>query len=81
LAVIFAFRKLAESKNICNTNLIFFDEILDSSLDAEGMESVASILETFEDKSIFVISHRENVSDIFDRTIRVQMKNNYSTIA
>lgn len=80
LAVIFAFRKIAESKNICNTNLLFFDEILDSSLDAEGMDSVASILETFEGKNIYVISHREAVSDIFDRTIKVEMRNNYSVI-
>lgn len=80
LAVIFAFRKLAESKNICNTNLIFFDEILDSSLDAEGMDAVAGILETFEGKNIFVISHRESVADIFDRTIKVAMKNNYSVV-
>jgi len=77
LAVIFAFRKIAESKNICHTNLIFFDDIL-STIDCDGVESISAILETFENKNVFVISHEE--LDGFERNIKVAMKNNYSIL-
>jgi hypothetical protein len=80
LSILFAFRKIQESKNIGSCNLIVFDEILDSSMDKSGLDSVVGILEEFSDKHIFIVSHRDGIDDICDRKIIVNKRNNYSVI-
>jgi DNA repair exonuclease SbcCD ATPase subunit len=80
LAILFAFRAISEAKNVCNTNILFLDEILDSALDAEGIEAAISILDSFSGKNIFVISPRPPAIDFFSREIKVSSVNNYSSI-
>ena len=80
LAILFAFRKVSELKNIGSCNLLIFDEILDSSLDGDGLNAVTGILEEFSDRHIFIVSHRDNVDDICQRKLIVSKKNNYSVI-
>lgn len=77
LSIIFAFRKIAESKNICNVNVLFFDDVL-GALDDDGVSSLTNILDEFSDKNIFVITPNE--MDGFERSIKVSMKNNYSVV-
>lgn len=80
LAILFAFRKVSEFKNIGSCNLLIFDEILDSSMDADGLNAVIGILEEFSDKHIFIVSHRDNIEDIAQRKLVVSKRNNYSVI-
>lgn len=82
LAILFTWRQIAKMKNSVNTNLLIFDEIMDSSLDAAGTESFMSLLGTFgEDTNIFVISHKGDVLfDKFHSVIRIEKKNDFSTI-
>ena len=82
LAILFTWRQIAKMKNSVNTNLLIFDEIMDSSLDAAGTESFMSLLDTFgEDANIFVISHKgETLFDKFHSVIRVEKKNDFSVI-
>ena len=80
LAIVFAFRKISEAKNICNTNLLFFDDVL-GMIDDDGNDSIFNILNDFEDKNIFVVSHKWTLdTDMFDRKLSVSMKNNYSVV-
>ena len=71
-------RKLAESKNTVHTNILVMDEVLDGSLDKEGIDSVLGIFE--ESKSnVFVISHRHEIIPHFDRHIKVSKIGNFAS--
>lgn len=76
LALLFAFLELSKMKNSVDVNLVFFDEVLDNSLDDRGLEGVFKIFERLKAKgyTIFVISHRDNLDDKFEMTIRVDKK-------
>ena len=82
LAILFTWRQIAKMKNSVSTNLLIFDEIMDSSLDAAGTESFMSLLDTFgAGTNIFVISHKGDVLfDKFHSVIRVEKKNDFSVI-
>jgi len=78
VAVLFLWRKLAESKNTIASNLLFLDEVLDSSLDKEGIDNLFDIFATMPKSNIFVISHRPEIVDRFTHTIEVTKKGNFS---
>ena len=44
LALLFAWRALAKLRNSASTNLLIFDEILDSSLDSNGLDEFMKII-------------------------------------
>jgi DNA repair exonuclease SbcCD ATPase subunit len=82
LAIMFSFVSFIKMKTGAMTNLIFFDEILDSSLDTQGISSLVQILNLFTQNefTIFVISHREeNKSEDFKKVFEVK-KERYSKI-
>lgn len=83
LAILFTWRQIAKMKNSVNTNLLIFDEIMDSSLDANGTEMFMTLLDQFgEGTNIFVISHKGDVLfDKFHSVIRVEKKNDFSVIS
>jgi ABC-type Mn2+/Zn2+ transport system ATPase subunit len=75
-------REVAKMKNSLNCNLLVFDEILDSSLDAAGTEAFLKILGKMKNKcSVFIVSHKsDQLIDKFDQGINVEKKNNFSRI-
>ena len=82
LALLFTWRAIAKMKNSINTNLLIMDEVLDSYLDASATENVLHLLNSdmFKDTNIFVISHKDTISDKFQRTIRFTKNKNFSNI-
>jgi DNA repair exonuclease SbcCD ATPase subunit len=82
LAILLTWREIAKMKNSLNCNLLIFDEILDSSLDAAGTESFLKILNKMKNKcSIFIISHKaDQFIDKFDQSLQFEKKNNFSKI-
>jgi DNA repair exonuclease SbcCD ATPase subunit len=82
LAILLTWREIAKMKNSLNCNLLIFDEILDSSLDASGTDSFLKILNKMKNKcSIFIISHKaDQLVDKFDQTLQFEKKNNFSKI-
>lgn len=82
LAILFTWRQIAKMKNSVNTNLLFLDEILDSSLDSNGIDYFLTIMNEFgEHTNVFVISHRsDTVADKFNRVVKVIKKGDFSTI-
>jgi DNA repair exonuclease SbcCD ATPase subunit len=79
LALVFAWREVARVKNSINTNLLFFDEIFDSSLDEFGTDNFLKIIRyVIKNANIFVISHKDGIQDKFDRVIRYEKKNGFS---
>lgn len=57
LAVLFAWREVAQLQNNTSTNLLIFDEILDGSTDQLGTEALIKILQESKHLNVFVISH------------------------
>ena len=82
LAILFTWRQIAKMKNSVNTNLLFLDEILDSSLDATGIDYFLSIMNDFGNHTnVFVISHRsDQVADKFNHTVNVYKKGDFSVV-
>jgi len=82
LAILLTWREVAKMKNSLNCNLLIFDEILDSSLDAAGTEAFMKILNKMKNKcSIYIISHKADaLVDKFDQTLQFEKKNNFSKI-
>jgi len=82
LCILFAFREIAKRKNSAAVNLLFFDEILDSSLDSVGIENFFAVADETgtegEQVNFIVISHREGVDSYFDRTLTVTKNNGFS---
>jgi len=83
LALLFAWRKIAQVKNSVNTNLLILDEILDGSLDNSSTESFLDIISSLDkNTNLFVISHKpkEVIQDRFEKQITFVKKNNFSQI-
>ena len=82
LSILWTFRELVKIKNSTNTNLLIFDEILDSSLDESGIEEFIKIIKyVFTDTNTFIISHREGVTEKFEHIIEFEKQGNFSRIA
>lgn len=80
LAIMFAFRQIAKMKSSVNTNLLFMDEILDGTLDASGVEFVLNFISEQEYSNIFLISHKDNVADRFERVVKFVKRGDFSVV-
>ena len=81
IALLLTWRSVAKLKNSVDTNLLILDEIFDGSLDQSGNSDLGWILKTFDDKTnVFVISHRDNMADKFERCLRFEKHKNFSYV-
>ena len=81
IALLLTWRSIAKLKNSVDTNLLILDEIFDGSLDQNGNSDLGWILKTFDEKTnVFVISHRDNMTDKFDRCLRFDKHKNFSYV-
>jgi DNA repair exonuclease SbcCD ATPase subunit len=83
LAILFAWREVAALKNSASANILVLDEVLDSSMDSEGTESLTNLLTTQQNGGIiYVISHanQDSFEHIFERKLEVKLVNGYSEI-
>lgn len=82
LALILTWRAIARMKNSVYTNLLIFDEIFDSSMDAAGIEDFLRVIETMDtDTNIFVISHKtEALIDKFKSAVMVTKERGFSVV-
>lgn len=83
-SILFAFLKFTEERNASHFNLLFLDEVLDSSIDTDGRVELINILRSeFSDKSISIISHTQDLQEaeeLFDRIYTVDRTENGSKI-
>jgi DNA repair exonuclease SbcCD ATPase subunit len=81
LSILFAWRELTKIRNSTTSNLIIFDEILDGSMDAIGIECFQNLLRKENTANIFVITHKlDQYTDKFENVLRFQKKKNFSYI-
>jgi DNA repair exonuclease SbcCD ATPase subunit len=81
LALLFTWRKIAELKNSVNTNLLILDEVFDGSLDAIGADEVMGklLFKQSQDTNVFVISHKVDLIDRFDNTLKFEKIRGFSS--
>lgn len=81
LALLFTWRAVAKLRNSMSTNLLILDEVLDGSLDTNALDMLMTILDSVsENTSLFIISHRENMSEKFPNVIKFVKHKNFSHI-
>jgi DNA repair exonuclease SbcCD ATPase subunit len=81
LAILFAWMAIAKLRNSSSCSLLIMDEILDGSLDVEGTETFMKILRPITtDRNVFVISHKWNFQDKFDKVLEFKKTKNFSRL-
>jgi len=81
LSLLFAWREVARLKNSANCNILLFDEVFDGSLDGFGADEFLKIIRyVVKDTNIFVISHKQDLQDKFDRTVVFEKIKGFSRI-
>ena len=81
LSLSWAFRDVWESL-YQKVNLLFVDELVDSGLDSSGMESSLAILKKLSrdgKKSVWLVSHRDELVARVENILRVTKSNGYTT--
>lgn len=83
LSILFTWRAVSKIRNSVSTNLLFMDEVLDSSSDEAGVEALIDILhKTHSKDNIFVISHRGSTfQDKFENHIKFEKVKNFTQLA
>jgi len=81
MAILLAWREVARLQDNLHTNLLFFDEIFDASLDAYGCESLAFILNELVGTNIFIVTHNpDKLADSVRSQIVFQKENGFSRL-
>lgn len=82
LSLLFCWRAIAKLRNSSSSNLLFMDEIMDSSLDVGGVEEFLKIIESLtNDTNTFIISHRgDTMIDKFGNVLKFQKVKNFSKL-
>lgn len=82
LALSLAFRDILQKLH-CSINVCLLDEILDVGLDSIGVQNAARLLKRKsrdDNISLYIISHRDEINNIFDNTITIQKYKQFSQI-
>jgi len=82
IALSFAFRDVLQSRH-SPINVCVLDEVLDVGLDTVGIQSAARMLKRKardEGLSLYIISHRDEITSTFDRNLTIQMSKGFSYI-
>jgi hypothetical protein len=79
LALVFTWRAVAKKRSSTTTNLLFFDEIMDSSLDYDGIDTFFKMIDDLgQETNVFIISHKTDMIDKFSNIIKVEKVKNFS---
>lgn len=82
LAMLLTWREICKKQSNMNLNFLIFDEILDSSADMSGIESLIHIFRKMkkDGTKIIVISHSDQWSEKFDRTWEATKEHGFSVL-
>ena len=83
MAILLTWRTIASMKNSIKTNILFLDEVLDSSLNIEAAENVVELIKNepiLKGSNIFVISHKTTMVDKFSDSLTFEKYKNFSRI-
>lgn len=79
MAILLAWREIAKAQNNMTTNLLIFDEIMDSSIDGAGAEALGLLLNELRGLNIFIITHTpEKIADKLKSSIIFKQEKGFS---
>lgn len=81
LSLSWSFRDVWESL-YQSINLLFIDELIDNGLDSSGVENALAILKKMSrdsDKSVWLVSHKDELTSRVHNTLKVVKENGYTT--
>jgi DNA repair exonuclease SbcCD ATPase subunit len=81
LALSFSFRDVWESL-YSSCNLVFIDELVDNGLDTVGVENAIGLMKSMSrtrSKSVFLVSHREELTSRVESILKVVKENGFTT--
>jgi len=80
LAILLAWRAVARMRNSVNTNLLIFDEVFDSALDADGTDEFLKIMKHItNDTNVIVISPKQDqFIERFSKVYKFELRRNFS---
>jgi DNA repair exonuclease SbcCD ATPase subunit len=81
LSLSWAFRDVWENL-YTSINLLFIDELVDSGMDASGVESSIAVLKKMtreRNKNVFLISHRDDLTSRVNHVLRVVKENGFTS--
>lgn len=84
LSILLMMREVAKLKQSVNTNILFFDEVFDSSLDSSGTEELMRVLKYLvSDLNVFVVSHKlsDSLADKFDNVLTFEKIKGFSVMS
>jgi ABC-type multidrug transport system ATPase subunit len=83
LALLFCWRAIAKTRNSVNSNILFLDEIFESSLDDAGTEEFLKILNDLTDgTNTFIISHKsDQLFDKFEKVYKFEKHQSFSRLS
>lgn len=85
IAILIAFINITKIINNWRCNLILMDELLDSSVDGEGLDKMIECLKNYSNKMkerscVYLISHRAMDNNFFDNIYTVRKNHGFSEI-
>lgn len=84
IAIMLSFIETTKTISNWNCNLLMFDEILDTSIDSEGLDKIMGAIKqmTIDDSNLccYIISHRDNDHENYTRKMIVKKIGGFSTI-
>jgi len=81
LSMSWAFRDVWENL-YCPINLLFIDELVDSGMDASGVESSIAVLKKMtreRQRNVFLISHRDDLTSRVNHVLKVIKENGFTS--
>ena len=81
IALLLTWRAIARIKNSVRTNLLIVDEVFDSSLDSDGIESALRLLGNLDKSNVFLITHKsDSLVDNFTNILHFEKIRNFSVL-
>lgn len=86
LAVLLALTDVIKSYNSFDCNVLVLDEVIDTSLDTESVNSLFYFLKNnyikkFKDKCVYIITHKNEINpDMYDKLIELKKSHNFTYI-
>ena len=80
IALLFTWRDIASKVSGVNISTLILDEVFDSATDAEGVKTIATILNSLEDTNVFIISHRDHDPQSYGQHLQMKKVGRFTVL-
>lgn len=80
IAILFTWRDVSEQVSGTKISMLIMDEVFDSALDMVGIEAIHQIIDKMDRVYTYIISHRDQDINVYDRIIKTSKTGQFSKI-